>query len=33
MVIASELHEGMVVRIDGQVHKVLEVESEGAPRR
>ena len=27
MVIASELREGMVIRIEGQVHKVLEVES------
>jgi elongation factor P len=27
MVSASELHEGMVVRIEGQVYKVLEVES------
>lgn len=27
MVIASELREGMVVRIEGQVYKVLEVES------
>lgn len=27
MVIASELHEGMVIRIEGQIYKVLEVES------
>jgi elongation factor P len=27
MVSASELHEGMVIRIEGQVYKVLEVES------
>jgi elongation factor P len=27
MVSASELHEGMVVRIEGQIYKVLEVES------
>ena len=27
MVIASELHEGMVVRIEGQLYKVLELES------
>ena len=27
MVNASELHEGMVVRIEGQIYKVLQVES------
>jgi translation elongation factor P/translation initiation factor 5A len=26
MVIASELREGMVIRIEGQIYKVLEVE-------
>jgi elongation factor P len=30
MVIASELREGMVIRIDGQVYRVLEVESKAA---
>jgi translation elongation factor P/translation initiation factor 5A len=27
MVIASEIHGGMVIRIEGQIYKVLEVES------
>jgi len=27
MVIASELHEGMILRLEGQIYKVLEVES------
>jgi len=27
MVTASELHEGMMIRIEGQIYKVLEVES------
>jgi translation elongation factor P/translation initiation factor 5A len=27
MVIASELREGMIVRVEGQIYRVLEVES------
>lgn len=33
MVIASELREGMVIRIEGKIYKVLEVESKAGAWR
>ena len=30
MTIASELHEGMVVRVEGQIYRVLKVEAKAA---